>query len=99
MTSQLNILEKLTENFVELNEDIETIQNEIADHYKTNDEFNKEIKELQEKQSELLEIIKEKETKKERLMQIYNTTEENFNQVQQAAQSLLEILATKNDSN
>ena len=32
-------------------------------------------------------------------MQIYNTTEENFNQVQQAAQSLLEILATKNDSN
>ena len=46
MTSQLNILEKLTENFVELNEDIETIKNEIADHYKTNQEFVDEIKDF-----------------------------------------------------
>lgn len=98
MTDQINILEKLNEKFKELKNDIQYISDEIEENYKTNTEFENELNVLKNKQLDLLKIIQEKEAKKERLEQILNTTEENFNQVQQAAQSLLDIMAAKNDN-
>lgn len=97
MADQINILEQLNIKFQELKNDIQKISDEIEEHYKTNDEFENELNELKNKQLDLLNIIHEKESEKSRLEQILNTTEENFNQVQEAAKSLLEIMVTKNE--
>ena len=97
MADQINILEQLNEKFQDLKHDIQKLSDEIEQHYKTNDEFENELNELKNKQLDLLNIIEQKENEKSRLEQILNTTEENFEQVQQAARSLLEIMVTKNE--
>ena len=64
MTTQINILEKLSENFEELKEDIQKIHNEIEEHYKTNKTLEDKINELKENQTELLGVIEKKKPKK-----------------------------------
>ena len=61
MATQINILEKLSENFEELKEDIQKIHNEIEEHYKTNQILEDKINELKENQTELLSVIEKKE--------------------------------------
>ena len=64
MATQINILEKLSENFEELKGDIQKIHDEIEEHYKTNQTLEEKINELKENQTELLSVIEKKKLKK-----------------------------------
>lgn len=93
--AQFNILEKLTEKFEELKDEISTNNETLKDLYNQKEDLQNEIYRINEVLSELGKNIALHEDKKDRLTSILTNTQENFEQVQSAASSLLEIMDTK----
>ena len=97
MASQINILEELKNRFNELKNQIESTQNEINNFKEAIENHNKQIKKVEEMRDEVNIKLNKKVERLEHLQNIYQTPDNNFNQVQAAAQSLLDIINTKND--
>lgn len=97
MASQINILEELKNRFDELKNQIESTQNEINNFKEVIENYNNQIKNVEERRDEVNIKLNKKVERLEQLENIYQTTEDNFNQVQAAAQSLLDIINTKNE--
>lgn len=90
-----NILEQLRCCFESLQSDIEKATEELKKFEYMKDDINKEISILENKRSVVDRNIEKATEKLNRLNNIFANTEENFNQVQSAAQSLLDIMASK----
>ena len=93
----MNILEELKSCFNKLQEDIDNVQKQLVYYENIHKALSKEIQDLEMKKSENYSMICKVETKLERLNSIYANTEQNFNQVQNAAKSLLDIMQTKDE--
>ena len=93
--TEFNILEKLTQKFEELKENISNNDEMLHELYNQQKEYNDDICRINNKLMELNTKIGKYEEKKERLTTILQTTQENFEQVQHAASSLLEIMDTQ----
>ena len=90
-----NILERLRGCFESLQSDIEKATEELKKFEYMKNDINKEISILENKRSVVDRNIEKATEKLNRLNNIFVNTEENFNQVQSAAQSLLDIMASK----
>lgn len=90
-----NILEQLRCCFESLQSDIEKATEELKKFEYMKNDINEEISILENKRSVVDRNIEKATEKLNRLNNIFANTEENFNQVQSAAQSLLDIMASK----
>ena len=94
---EINVLEELKSCFNKLQEDIDNVQKQLVYYENIQASLSQEIKDLEMKKGENYNMICRVESKLERLNSIYANTEQNFNQVQNAAKSLLDIMQTKDE--
>ena len=94
---EINVLEELKACFNKLQEDIDNVQKQLVYYENIQASLSQEIQDLEKKKGDNYNMICRVESKLERLNSIYANTEQNFNQVQNAAKSLLDIMQTKDE--